>query len=304
MAQFGFLETAPAQTTSRSARLQSGSRRAMLVQLAAAAGAGGVLSACGADGTTSGTRAGDAGAKAATKQPAKIRLLARTPAEEDALNEQLPKFMQQNAHITVETEFVAGGDMITKLQTMAASDTMPDNAHSYVGNQTYHNFAVSGAFLNVDSLIAREKVDLKQWFPEMVEIMKIDGKMFGLPFKGQILGGGFFYNISLFEKRGVALPNDNWTLDDLVTAAQRLTERAGAETTQWGYSVSTWGGENFPGHLRQFNGYAYTKDGKKSTLDSAQVLEAMQWYENMFARERLMHPLANAVNDFVEGKVA
>ena len=37
------------------------------------------------------------------------------------------------------------------------------------------------------AMVARDKVDLKGWFPEMVEIMKIDGKLFGLPFKGQVL---------------------------------------------------------------------------------------------------------------------
>jgi multiple sugar transport system substrate-binding protein len=278
-------------------------RRRMLGTGAVGAGVVGLLAAaCGGPGA-SGT-GGSGGAPAASKAPARLRLLARTPQEEDALNAQLPNFMKQFPHITVETEFVAGGDMIVKQQTMAASDTMPDNAHSYVGNQTYHQFAITGAYRQIDDLIARDKVDLKQWFPELVEIMKIDGKMYALPFKGQVLGAGFFYNQSLFEKRGIAPPNDNWTMDDLIKAAQQLTERQGSETVQWGYAVATWGGENLQSHLRAFNADAYSRDGKKSTLDTAQALEAFQWYENLFQRERTMHPLANAVNSFVEGKVA
>ena len=90
----------------------------------AAAGAAG---ACGAPG-------GSGEAKPASQAPAKIRLFARTPQEEDALNEQLPVFMKQHPHITVETESVAGGDLLAKLQTMAASDTIPDNAQCYIGN--------------------------------------------------------------------------------------------------------------------------------------------------------------------------
>jgi hypothetical protein len=45
---------------------------------------------------------------------------------------------------------------------MAASDTLPDNGHSYLGNQSYHNFSINGAFVNIESYVARDKLDLKQ----------------------------------------------------------------------------------------------------------------------------------------------
>jgi ABC-type glycerol-3-phosphate transport system substrate-binding protein len=138
----------------------------------------------------------------------------------------------------------------------------------------------------------------------MVEIMKIDGKMYGLPFKGQVLTGGFFYNKNLFEARGLQEPTENWTLDDLVKAAQQLTVRQGSDTTQWGYAVNTWTGENFNGHVRQWGGDSYSKDGKKAAMDSPQVLEGLQWYDTMFNKERILHPIADAATDFQQGKIA
>ena len=261
-----------------------------------------LLAACGAPGgeTTAG------GAAGAVKAPAKIRLLGRLPSEEEVFEKRLPVFRQQHPHVTLDVEMVPSGDMITKLQTMAASDTMPDNAHSYLGAQSYHNFATTGAFRSIEDLIARDKFDVKAYFPEIIEIMRIDGKLHGLPFKGQILAGALFYNVTLFEKRGVALPTDSWSLDDLVKAAQQLTERQGSETTQWGYALASWAGENLTGHLRAFNGDTYSKDGKKATLDTPQVLEALQWHENLFQRERILNPRigGNAMTDFVDGKVA
>jgi ABC-type glycerol-3-phosphate transport system substrate-binding protein len=119
-----------------------------------------------------------------------------------------------------------------------------------------------------------------------------------------VLAAGFFYNISLFEKRGLAAPKDDWTLDDLIAAARQLTERQGNDITVYGYAVNSWGGEAHVAHLRAHNGDAYSKDGKKATMDTPQVLEAMQWYENLIQRERIMHPIANAAASFVEGKVA
>jgi multiple sugar transport system substrate-binding protein len=274
-----------------------------LLRSAGAGVAGGafVLAACSAP---SGPSAGEGAAPGKSTAPVSVRLIERLDQESQALDARLPLFRTQFPNITVEREAVPGAELIPKLQTMAAADTMPDNAHSFLGSQFYHNFSATGAFLNIDSRLARDKVDLKAWFPEVIDIMKIDNRLFGLPYKGQVLSAGFFYNITLFEKRGLPLPADTWTLDDLVAAAQRLTERAGSEVTQYGYAVNSWGGEAHVAHLRATNGDSYSKDGKKATMDTPEVLETLQWYENLINRERIMHPIANAAASFVEGKVA
>ncbi len=278
---------------------RSGSRvtRRALVALAGALGVTPLSAACSAPGAPASDQ------PAYLKEPVTIRLGERATAEEQAFNNRLPAFAEKYPNIKVVREVITG-DMIVALQTMAVSNTLPDNVHAYTGGQQYHGFAITGALKNIESFIARDKFDLKDYFPEMVEIMRVDGKLFGLPFKGQVLTAGFFYNISLFEQAGVALPNDNWTLDDLVRAAQRLTIRSGGETTQWGYCVQTWGGENFTGHMRQWNGDSLSKDGKKATMDSPEVVEGLQWYEAMFHRERVLRPIADAAADFMAGKVA
>ena len=198
------------------------------------------------------TSAPAAAAPTASKAPVKLRVIERTPSEEEIMGLRIPIFMKANPSITVDVELVPSAELITKLQTMAASDTLPDNGHSYLGNQSYHNFALGKAFIDIESYIARDKIDLKQWFPALVELMRIDGKLHGLPYKGQVLGAGFYYNIDLFEKGGVAVPTDAWTTDDLLKAAQRLTVRQGNDTSQFGYSIQTWGGENLTAHLRAF----------------------------------------------------
>jgi multiple sugar transport system substrate-binding protein len=269
---------------------------------AGGAGALGVLALASCAPGTAGSTGGAEGGQMAAG-PVTLRVGERAGTEEQAFDNRLPAFNQKFPNVKVEREAITG-DMIEALKTMAASNTLPDNCHAYTGGQQYHVFALGGAFRNIESLVARDKLDLKGWFPEMIEIMKIDGKLFGLPFKGQVLNAGFYYNASLFQARGVPEPDETWTLDDLFKAAQQLTIRQGAETVQYGYAVQTWGGENFTGHLRAFNGDSYSKDGKKSTLDTPQVLEAMQWYENLLQRERLMHPIANADRAFWDGKVA
>ncbi|HEU5315827.1 MAG TPA: sugar ABC transporter substrate-binding protein [Chloroflexota bacterium] len=283
--------------------MKKGQSRRRLFSGAAALTGMGALAACGAP-SGGGGGAGAGSGTTAKALSAKVSIIERLDQETQALDARLPAFKEKFPNITVEREVVPSGDLITKLQTGAASDTMPDNCHTYLGNQSFHNFVATGAFLNIDAMLARDKVDLKQWFTDVIDIMKIDGKQFGLPYKGQVLAAGFYYNINLFEKRGIPLPTNTWTYDDLIKASQQLTERAGSEVTQYGYAVNSWGGEAFVAHLRAFNGDNYSKDGKKSTMDTPEVLEAMQWYENLMNRERIMHPIANAAVSFVDGKVA
>lgn len=276
--------------------VRSLTRRGLIGAGTAATGAA-LLAACG------GRAPGTAPGAGTSKSPVTIRLGERAGTEAQAFDNRLPAFKEKYPHVTVVRETITG-DMIAVLQTMQVSNTMPDNAHAYTGGQQYHSFAIGGALRNIESLIARDKLDLKGWFPEMIEIMRVDGKLFGLPFKGQVLATGFYYNADLFQSRGVAPPNENWTLDDLIKAAQQFTVRSGADTVQWGYAVNTWGGENFVPHVRQWGGDSFSRDGKKATMDTPQVLEALQWYETMFHRERILHPLANASPSFIEGKVA
>ena len=135
--------------------------------------------------------------------------------------------------------------------------------------------------------------------------MRVDGKLFGLPFKGQVLTAGFFYNISLFEQARRRAPQRQLDAGRPGAGGPAADDPLREGRPRSGATLcSSWGGENFTGHLRQWNGDSLSKDGKKATMDSPEVVEGLQWYEAMFHRERVLHPIAEASNDFLAGKVA
>jgi len=121
--------------------MKRGTRRAVLGAAGLGAGlAGGAaaLAACSAPG---GPSAGEGTAPAKSTAPVSVRLIERLDQESQALDARLPVFRTQFPDITVEREAVPGAELIPKLQTMAAADTMPDNAHTFLGSQFYHNFS-------------------------------------------------------------------------------------------------------------------------------------------------------------------
>src|SRR5688572_3015772 len=166
---------------------QHATRRRLLQSAAASAAGAAVLAGCAPTGS------GGDSQLAHLKGPVTVRLGERAGTEEQAFDNRLPALKEKFPNITVVREAITG-DMIVALQTMNVSGTLPDNAHCYTGSQSFHNFAVSGAFIKIDDRLARDKVDMKGWFPEMLDIMRIDGKLQGLPFKGQVLNAGFYYN--------------------------------------------------------------------------------------------------------------
>ena len=70
---------------------------------------------------------GGSGETAPSTAPARLRLIERLDQESQALDTRLPAFPRRFPRISVEREVVPGAELITKLQTMAASDTLPDN---------------------------------------------------------------------------------------------------------------------------------------------------------------------------------
>ena len=144
---------------------------------------------------------------------------------------------------------------------------------------------------------------------------KIDGEhYYAIPTCGTLGGNILFYNAELFDKAGVAYPNENWTWDDFLSAAQALTIREGDETVQWG---TAWG------YLTAWDGgwwqLVWTRGGqvldtnfnpKHMYLDSPEVIESWQWLQDLVYKWKVAPPpavtdmLSQAGGDLQSGKVA
>ncbi|GEM_PF-230776 len=234
-----------------------------------------------------------------------IHMLERAGQEAQALDIRIPQFMQQNPNIKVLRDSTPG-DIIQKEATLAAADTLPDTVHSYLGDESYQFFAANGILIPIEDRLARDKVDLAGWFPSLIDVMRVDGKLHGLPFKGQVLTSAFFFNTDLFDQAGVTYPTENWTLDDLTSMAEKLTKRQGSTTAVWGYGLQTWGGENWTGHVRNWDAEWLSADGKTSQINTKPIQTALQWYYDMASKAQTLAPSAlDAANKlFPQGQCA
>ncbi len=82
--------------------------------------------------------------------------------------------------------------------------------------------------------------DAAQYPTELFQPWKFDGQNFyALPENFQT--NGLYYNKTLFDQAGLAVPDETWTWDQVVEAARALTQRRGERVTQWGMTLGNLG---------------------------------------------------------------
>jgi multiple sugar transport system substrate-binding protein len=288
-----------------------------------------VLAACGASGsaTTSGTAATSAAALAATTAAAPSTSAATTAAkatttaasssavaaapvahtpvagktnlvaymrtsEQEAFTKRADQFNQANPSTHADFEALTG-DYYTPLKTRIAAGQPPDVYYAHTSNMAYQNFATGGTALQIDDMIAKNKVDLSQWFPQGIAALKLGGKLYGLPVRGQVAWLFMYYNADLLKKHGIAPPTADWSLDDLVNAGKQLTTKNGANVDVWGLGPSTFGYEGTCGHVRRWNGEYWNPasgPGTTCTLDSDACVASMEWSWNLMFKDKIMAP--------------
>jgi multiple sugar transport system substrate-binding protein len=247
------------------------------------ASAGALLAACGA--TSGGSTSGAAGAGAKAREPVTLVLNGTDSEMGEMAAARFPAFEQRYPHVKVQYDNPP--DYGTKLFVLAAAGSLGDVAMTYTNTGQFHFLAQNDVFAPHDPLIARDKYDLKQFYDLAVQPLRIDGKLYVLPFKGQIARLFLFYNLDAFESRGVPLPTPNWTYNDLREAAAKLHRGSGDQVEQWGYAAAWKELTTMIGSVRPWGGEILSTDGKKALTNTAAVREALNYHYDLALRQRV-----------------
>ncbi|MDQ3702872.1 MAG: extracellular solute-binding protein [Chloroflexota bacterium] len=230
-------------------------------------------------------------------EPVTVTFMSRT-AEEEAFTRRTAQFQERYPNIKLDYQALAG-DYIDVARTQAAAGTLADAV--YMQNLLFEGLAAGDSIAPIDKLIQRDRLDLKQWYAKGIDALKLDGKLYGLPGRGQIAYCFLFFNRDAFQAAGMKEPHDTWTLDDLVSAADKLTARDGS---RFGYGTE-WGGfQRTAAALRRFGGDVLSPDGKKALVDTPEALRSIQWHWDLWHRRQVMHPGTASNNDFGQGQIA
>lgn len=152
------------------------------------------------------------------------------PAQMALVNEIKRRFEKANPDVEVQVEFNQSAR--DKIYVEIASHTAPDTF--YVVTDDIPRLAVKDSIEPLNAWFARDQeASLAPYFHQVVRALRYappykhvpkpeqDVYAYPIHFSTDVL----FYNQKLFDQAGLPYPTDDWTWDDMVSAAKKLTKR-------------------------------------------------------------------------------
>jgi multiple sugar transport system substrate-binding protein len=222
----------------------------------------------------------------------------------------IDKFNAENTlGIEVVYDVVPGDGYGDRLTTSFSSGEGYDIFAS--GEGDYYKWVDKSLARPLDDLIAADETWVNEMAQSIYDMGNINGQQYYLTRDYNPLC--LWYNKSVFDKNGVAYPTDDWTWDDLVAAAEKLTiknadgtyESFGFNAQSWTYAVLTY--------LQSQGIEILSPDGTTvdGYINSPEVAAAMEKYVAMSVGEVRISPSAadldtfgNATAMFVNGNLA
>ena len=192
-------------------------------------------------------------------------------------NNQLPAhqkiieaFEAQHPNINVEPQVVPWGDYWTKLQTAVAGGEAYDTF--WMNGPNFPVYAAKGVLTDLQPMVDADGLDMGKYPQALVDLYSYNGDVYGLPKDFDTIG--LFYNKDLFDKAGVAYPDDTWTWADLTEAAKKLTD---PDAGVWGFASTLEDQSNYWNFIFQNGGQVISEDGSKTMFDDPATCEALQY---------------------------
>lgn len=125
-----------------------------------------------------------------------------------------------------------------------------------------------------------------RYYPTQVEAFRHQGKQYAFPYDWA--PGAFYVNVDMLQASGVEMPTENWTFDDLLAAAQKMTKTTGdPKTAQWGVFLPT-GSSNTDWITRNFGGEQVTGSPPTSHFDNPKTVAAYQYLYDLIWKHKVM----------------
>jgi multiple sugar transport system substrate-binding protein len=133
--------------------------------------------------------------------------------------------------------------------------------------------------------VAKDKTfDIKDFYPAVTDFYRVPkGGLWALPHN--YATESVFFNRTVGNGSGVTPPTENWTWDDLLASARRITKSDAEPTrTVWGTALRT---DRIDPVLWSFGGGFLDESGTKSTIGQPASIQALEFVADLINRHRV-----------------
>jgi multiple sugar transport system substrate-binding protein len=273
-------------------------RHRLYVTMAALLGVGAVaLSACGTDSQSGG------GGNSGKSSTASIQVWEGwTGDEAKTFTKLVNEYEKQNPGVKISSLYVDNDDTLQKVTTAVRGGSPPDIAYLY--GSWAPNVATIPQVVDLTQVVKRSGVNWNDFYVGERDVATVNGKVIGIPALVDNLA--VVYNKKLFAQAGLQPPSANWTWDDFVADAQKLTN---ASKKQYGTAYVTPGTEDTVWHwealLWEAGGQILNSGNTKAAFNSPAGLTSLNTLKTLAASKSMyFDPTDQAYeNVFNSGKI-
>ncbi|CAG7652742.1 ABC transporter substrate-binding protein [Paenibacillus allorhizosphaerae] len=214
----------------------------------------------------------------------------------------IDNFQAKNPNIKLEIEETPWAEFVTKIVTRIAGNNPPDLWLQE--NAVILSYGKRGVAENLEPYIKR---DLKiEEYASALTSAKLDGKIYGIPHG--INPGALAYNKQIFKEQNVPLPTDDWTYNDMIEAAKKLTKDTNGDGKPDIYGFQT--GNNITlgwlPWMRAYGGSALDSTLTKSSFTDSKSIQGLTAWADTINKLKISptREAANTGKFFENGKVA
>jgi multiple sugar transport system substrate-binding protein len=177
-------------------------------------------------------------------------------------------FKKMNPDIGIEVLDIAAKEYADKLTVMLAGGEAIDVFYAK-DPSSFAGMVLKNQIMPIDELVAKDNLNLEP-YGSMMEKLKIDGKLYGLPYRSDYWL--LFYNKDLFDQAKIPYPTNDWTWNDFKETSKKLTSGEGNNKIYGSY-IQTWASAYFLMGLQKGAGnmvegsYSMLKDGLELLCD-------------------------------------
>ncbi|MDD3457063.1 sugar ABC transporter substrate-binding protein, partial [Sphaerochaeta sp.] len=142
----------------------------------------------------------------------------------------------KNPNVKIEMLDLGSADFMTMLSTQLSGGDSSIDVVTIKDIPGYNNLVKRNLLMNLNDKIKSENVDLSLYGGTTDQI-SVDGKLYGIPFRSDFWV--VFYNKDVFDKAGVAYPDNDMTFAEYDALARKMTSGVGAAKV-YGAHYHTW----------------------------------------------------------------
>lgn len=169
----------------------------------------------------------------------------------------------------ITTVIAGGGDSVPDV-IMLAMDLVP-------------KFALTGAILPLDEHMTQEYKD--SLYPLVLNALTVDGKVYAAA--RDVSPMAMYLNVALFKEAGIEIPTADWTLEDFLDIAQKLTKvDASGAPTQWGYYFAKYPDTMYDWVIAEGGRYV-SQDGTTSMMSTPETKAGLQFMYDLIYKYKV-----------------